>query len=313
MSRIGVFVAHPDDELLVFGPVLYNMVGGEYDVTVVGCVDCGPTRSAQFVKSVRNISPEFHTHFIPDAPPDDWDIEDGGYSMGQTFHQSLLDYKAIAPDFDAIYTHDPIHGDVGAHLHHKVIGRVVCVAYNGLTRILCPYSEGHGRCEVEELDKAAYHVMVQNFATVYGQNREYLDGKVYALKARATFIDNSANQLDYLSTDRWLPVQGELDGGLIVQQVVKRHSLDIDCRNVRVYHRDIFERYRLGELDSLQDQQALVVVGLIEDRIDVLLTEAGFHPYSYSKGRVNTRFKTGFVPRFTIHSPITVYLRLGTP
>lgn len=169
-SRALVLVCHPDDEALIFAPIIISHPG----IRVAYCVGNDPERSELFRRSVELLGGEVYDF-------DDY-LEDSQDTYRDDFQQWITrNAKTLTTEFDVIITHNPTTGDMGNHKHHSYLGRalktleiatrIYCVAEHGLASHLCVLS-------LQE-----YTNLQHIWFSIYGSYCSYLNPSKYPLRS----------------------------------------------------------------------------------------------------------------------------------
>ena len=145
---IAVICVHPDDEILAFGPLLQSLKGKFVDV--ICCFSTTTTRSRQFVKCVKEMGFRPYVLTIPDK--NDITFEECYKVIEDFFYTRYTDYEKI-------YTHDPINGDIGCHIHHKIVAKSIG-KYFKYNNTLFLYSVGSGLLDIYSINNEQYEDML---------------------------------------------------------------------------------------------------------------------------------------------------------
>lgn len=173
MSKILIVVAHPDDELLTFAPVLlYHLRVGD-SVHVMCMTEDNLERSASFFKVAKELEFTPYVFGVPDSQANE--------KLFTNQNISALTAYIQKHGFDRIYTHDPFSGDQGRHQHHietAIVTGLASLNCNLLEKTRFLMTEGYAGTNYPfSLTKDEYARAVRVLDMHYSKDLQYLLGE----------------------------------------------------------------------------------------------------------------------------------------
>jgi hypothetical protein len=191
-TRLMLVVAHPDDELIVFGPLLYGESRRNYsDVHVVLVTSPSPFRVERFLACADKLGFTCDVLGLPDQEGvnfiKEWDLT--------SRLSGIFERHAETSDL-LIATHNPFSGDLGAHDHHVNVGVAVsCVADNlgwdeaSPHRVVYRFFDGFCGQPIADTisDTATFQRYLDDLSEFYADQLPFLERAKYPISNVALF------------------------------------------------------------------------------------------------------------------------------
>lgn len=182
-KKVLFVIAHPDDELITFGPALMEAIGTAKSVTVVCLTNPSIYRAKKFYDCSRSLG--FKPLILGAVDDPEKFITDLHFAEG--LHEILMSETP-----DVIFTHDPVSGDMGCHKHHISCGILVSMLVDNLKSfkptVYYRYTEGF--CEepvLLRMSKYSYEKALAALAEFYADQAVHLEREKYPLISAAMF------------------------------------------------------------------------------------------------------------------------------